>query len=92
MSITVRIPAMLREYVNQNPTVEISEAKTLNDVLLEIGNLNENIKKRIFNDEGQVQPYLNVFINNRESDEQGGLAAELNDGDEIYIIASIAGG
>lgn len=92
MSITVRLPALLRECVDQNRDIEVKAAKTLKDLLGELGKTNEKMEARIFDRSGNIQPYLNVFINNAQADSLGGLDVQLKDGDEVYIISSIAGG
>lgn len=92
MSITVRLPALLREYTDHQPSLEIESASNLSEVLQALGKMNSEMKARILNEKGDIQPYLNVFINNSECESMGGLNASLKDGDEIYIISSIAGG
>lgn len=44
------------------------------------------------NDEGQLQMNLEVFLNGENIRYREGLATQLIDGDEIHVIAHIAGG
>jgi molybdopterin converting factor small subunit len=43
-------------------------------------------------EQGRLRESLPVFVNGEHVRYRGGLQAELNDGDEVYIIPLIAGG
>ena len=50
------------------------------------------ILRRWCDDVGQLRVNLNVFLNSENIRYREGMATQLSDGDEVYVIAHIAGG
>ncbi|MCJ7567393.1 MAG: MoaD/ThiS family protein [Anaerolineales bacterium] len=50
------------------------------------------ILQRWCDEEGQLRGNLDVFLNGENIRYQEGLTTQLRDGDEVYVIAHIAGG
>jgi molybdopterin converting factor small subunit len=41
---------------------------------------------------GEVRPHVNIFVDDRNIRDSGGLGAPVHDGAEIYILPAISGG
>ncbi|MEM0118663.1 MAG: MoaD/ThiS family protein [Conexivisphaerales archaeon] len=46
-------------------------------------------RNRLFDDSGKIKKFLNLYVNGKR---QNDLEIQLNDGDEVSILPSVAGG
>jgi molybdopterin converting factor small subunit len=88
----IHIPTPLRPYAGKNATVDVPGG-TVADGLKALTERYPDLRKNIFNDEGKVRSFVNVYLN----DEDVRYLAQkdqspVKDGDQISIIPSIAGG
>lgn len=90
MSITVRIPTVLRRLTAGKDEVAAG-GSTVGEVFAELGREHQEFLGRI-TEGGEVRPFLNVFVNGDDIRFAQGLATPVKDGDEVSIIPSIAGG
>ena len=87
----VSIPTPLRPNTDGNATVEAAGA-TVGEVLADLGRQYPDINRRIFAGEGQLQQYVNVYVNDEDIRFMDELDTPVKDGDEVSIIPAIAGG
>ena len=93
MSISVRIPTILRTYTGGSATVELDAAvDTLQNALDALETSAPGIKARLVDDEGKLRRFINVYINDDDVRFLDGLATVLNDGAQISIVPAVAGG
>lgn len=93
MSISIRIPTILRTYTGGSATVEIEETVgTLQDAIDALEALAPGIKGRLLDDEGKLRRFINLYINDDDVRFLDGLASVLNDGTQISIVPAVAGG
>ncbi len=91
MSVKVRIPSPLRSYTNGADSVE-ADGATVGDVL---GNLQTKaavIETRLFKSAGQLNRFVNIYLNDEDIRFMQNLQTPVKTGDEISIIPAIAGG
>ncbi len=91
MSISVRIPSILRPYTSGSSEVE-ADGDTLATVL---DNLDANfpgIKARVLDDAGELRRFVNVYVGNEDVRFLDGLASPTPDGTQVSIIPAVAGG
>ena len=50
------------------------------------------IKKNLFNDDGSLRQYINIFINDVDIRDLDGIDSVLTETDEVSLIPAIAGG
>jgi len=50
------------------------------------------IEQRILNDQEQIRPYVNVFVNSINARDAKGEKTLLKDGDVVHVLPSVAGG
>lgn len=71
----------------------LAEAKDLDELLSEVDGEVEGFRDSICDEAGRVRTYVNVFVNEENvTRDPRGLAVPLHDGDEVYILANVAGG
>lgn len=91
MTITISIPTPLRNYTGNNKTVEI-DAKSVSEALEKLVVEYPKLKNHLFEDD-ELRNFVNIYVNDEDirylEDKQ---QTSLQDGDNVAIIPSIAGG
>ena len=91
MSISVRIPTILRTYTDG--VSEVSAAgDTLAEVLDDLDVSYPGIKGRILDEAGQLRRFVNVYVGNDDVRFLDHLATATPDGTQISVIPAVAGG
>jgi molybdopterin synthase sulfur carrier subunit len=91
MSVTVRIPTILRTYTGGSSEVT-AEGATLQEVLADLDRNHQGIAGRVLDDEGKLRRFVNVYVNDDDVRFTEGLATKTPDGAGISIIPAVAGG
>ncbi len=91
MAIKVRIPSPLRSYTNGADVVEASGA-TIGEVLNNLKEKANGIETRLFKAPGQLNRFVNVYLNDEDIRFQKNLETPVKEGDEVSIVPAIAGG
>jgi adenylyltransferase/sulfurtransferase len=87
----VLIPTPLRQFTGKQDAVAISGA-TVGEVLNALTAQFPDLRKQIFNDEGKVRSFVNVYLNDEDVRYLGKDETAAKDGDTISLVPSIAGG
>jgi len=90
-NITVRIPTPLRPFVEDAPVLK-ADAETVGAVLAQIGARHPGFLQRVMQAEGELRPYVNVFVGSENVKSVSGLDTPVTDGDVVSIIPAVAGG
>jgi len=85
------IPTPLRQFAEKNDTVEITGA-TVGEVLTGLITRFPDLKKNLYNDEGKLRSFVNVYLNDEDIRYTGKEATAVAEGDTLSIVPSIAGG
>ena len=91
MSVTVRIPTTLRPLSGGNSTVSV-EGATLGDVLANLEAAHPGFKDRLFDDNGGLRRFVNLFVADDDVRYLQGLETPVPAGDTVSIIPAVAGG
>jgi MoaD family protein len=91
MTINARIPHLLRELTGGKERIELA-ATTVGEALAELERAFPAVKKKICREDGSVEPFVNLYVNDEDIRFSNGLTTELNEGDVITILPMIAGG
>ena len=91
MAVTVRIPTTMRPISGGSSTVQVDGA-TLADVLANLEAAHPGFKERLFDDEGGLRKFVNVFVSDDDVRYLDGLATATPDGTTVSIIPAVAGG
>jgi len=89
MSVTVRVPTILRTYTDGSSevSVEVADGATLADVLAALEAAHAGISARVLDDAGALRRFVNVYV--RFAD---GLATPVPAGSTVSVIPAVAGG
>ena len=87
----ILIPTPLRQFAEKKDSVEVDGA-TVGEVLAALTTAYPDMKKNLFNDEGKLRSFVNVYVNDEDirflEKDKTAVAAI----DTISIVPSIAGG
>jgi len=74
-------------------TTEIKDAESISQLIEALcEKYNETFKDVLLDDDGTVRDYLKVMVNGEDIRDLDGTETKLNDGDEIVMFQTIAGG
>jgi MoaD family protein len=90
-NVTVHIPTALRQQVGDQETVELS-GSTVGDVLGTLTGQYPELGKRLYKSEGELNRFINVYVDDEDIRFLNNLDTELKGGEEIAIVPAIAGG
>jgi molybdopterin converting factor small subunit len=88
---TVRFPAVMKYYVNNQSEFSIS-ASTASELIQKIIEQYPAIKFHLVDAEGNVRRHFNIFVNGIHIRELKGMKTPLKEDDKVVLMASAAGG
>ena len=91
MSIKVTLPTALARHTEGQKTFN-SDAQDLPGLLQDVDARYPALAGNIKDDSGKLRKFINVYVNDEDIRFLGGDAHHFEDGDEIMLIPSIAGG
>ena len=91
MPITVRVPPALTKGKSGSDMLEMT-AQNLSELLSALENRYPGVRKSICDEAGKLNRFVNVFVNDEDIRFLGGEQYKFQDGDEVLLIPSIAGG
>jgi len=93
MSVTVKIqlPTPLRAYAERQSAVEVTAA-TAGEALRALVARHEALRRHLFDDQGRLRRYVNVYRNEEDIRYLAGDDTPLGASDTLTIVPSIAGG
>ena len=87
----LRIPTPLRTYTNGQRDVKVG-GSNISDALTDLTAQYPALKPHLFNDGGELRPFVNLFVGENNIKDLQGIHTPINDGEKILLIPSIAGG
>jgi molybdopterin synthase sulfur carrier subunit len=91
MSVSVRIPTILRSYTGGASEVDANGA-TLSAVLDSLEADHPGIRARILDEQGAIRRFVNVYVGNDDVRFLESLDTPTPDGTQISVIPAVAGG
>lgn len=73
----------------QTQATALTVRELLNNLSIEFG---DTFRKKLFDSKGELQGFVNVFVNNTDVRHLKDLDTDLKDGDEVLILPAVAGG
>jgi sulfur-carrier protein adenylyltransferase/sulfurtransferase len=87
----ILIPTPLRQYAGKQDAVQLA-GKTVGEVLHSLTSQYSDLRRHLYNDEGKLRSFVNVYVNDEDIRYLSKEATPLKDGDTVSIVPSIAGG
>ncbi len=87
---TVRIPPVLRENTGGTRSVDVS-GRTVAEALDDLFGKHPALRARV-TQEGELSPFINVYVNDRDVRYRDGLETALDADDTIILLPAMAGG
>lgn len=91
MSVTVRVPTILRAYTSGAAEVVV-EAATLADVVAALEGAYPGIGGRVLDEQGRLRRFVNVYVGDEDVRFADGLGTPTPDGCTVSVIPAVAGG
>jgi MoaD family protein len=88
---TVRIPPVLRPQTGGQPEIEV-EGANVGEVLRALTAAHPATKEQLFGPDGDLNRYVNVYLNDEDVRVLDGLDTAVSDGDTVVILPAMAGG
>jgi sulfur-carrier protein len=93
VSVTVRIPTILRSYSGGTSEVTVApDPATLAGVLVALDVQAPGIGARLLDDGGQIRRFMNIFVNDENVRFLAGLDTETPADTLVSVIPAVAGG
>lgn len=91
MPVKVRIPTPLRQLTAGVDAVDL-QAGTVGSLLAELSAKFEGMDKRLFKTPGELNRFVNIYVNDEDIRFLENLETPIKDGDNVSIVPAIAGG
>jgi MoaD family protein len=88
---TVKFPAVLRANVGGAREVE-TDGATIGDVLDGLVATYPSLKDQLFTEDGELNRFVNVYLNGQDVRYLDGQATAVDDRDEVRLLPAMAGG
>jgi MoaD family protein len=88
---TVRIPPVLRPKTGGNSEVD-ANGGNVGEVLRALTDAHPETSAQLFDGEGELNRYVNVYLNDEDVRVLQGLETSVSDGDTVVILPAMAGG
>ena len=87
----IKIPPVLRASVGGEREVEAS-GDDVGGVLRDLAAQHPELQSQLFGSDGNLNRYVNVYLNDEDVRVLGGLDTQVGDGDVLNILPAMAGG
>lgn len=91
MAVEVRLPNVLRPHAGGAATAS-AEGPTIGDVLRSLVAQYPGMGGQLLSDSGEMQKFVNVYVNDDDVRYLDKLDTKVSDGDTISILPAVAGG
>ncbi len=88
---TVKIPPVLRPSVGGEKEVQ-APGGNVGEVLRALAEQHPQTQSQLFSADGELNRYVNVYLNDEDVRVLGGLDTDVSEGDTLVILPAMAGG
>jgi molybdopterin converting factor small subunit len=92
MSVTLRVPTILRTLTGGAAEVPVEGAATLAELIDKVDAAHPGIRGRVLDDDGKIRRFVNVYVGEDDVRFAQGLDTPTPDGVTVSIIPAVAGG
>lgn len=91
MAVEVRVPTVLRDHTKGEKSVSASGA-TIAELIDDLEARYPGLRERMVTESGELQRFINVYLNDEDVRYLGALRTPVSDGDVLSILPAVAGG
>jgi sulfur-carrier protein len=88
---TIKVPPVLRPQTDGEPEVSV-EGGSVGEALQALAERYPATKDQLFSPEGELNRYVNVYLNDEDVRVLDGLATSASNSDTVVILPAMAGG
>lgn len=88
---SVKVPPVLRQYTGGATDVDVAGSK-VGEVLNALVDQFPETKAQLFSEEGELNRFVNVYLNDEDVRVLDGLETGVKDSDTVMILPAMAGG
>ena len=90
MPVTFSLPTVLARLADGRATIDAT-GETLGEVVAAVAERYPRLAPRLRDADGGPYPFVTYYLNDEDIRFRGGFAAPVREGDEITVVAAIAG-
>ena len=91
MAVTFSLPTVLAKLADGHSNIEAT-GSTLGDVVADIAGRYPRLAPRLRDEQGGPYPFVTFYLNDEDIRFRNGFSTPVREGDEITVVAAIAGG
>jgi molybdopterin converting factor small subunit len=91
MAVTFSLPTVLAKLADGHSNIEAT-GSTLGDVVADIAGRYPRLAPRLRDEQGGPYPFVTFYLNDEDIRFRSGFSTPVTEGDEITVVAAIAGG
>ncbi|MFN2544549.1 MAG: ubiquitin-like small modifier protein 1 [Actinomycetota bacterium] len=88
----MKLPTLLRQHAGGDAQVEGKGGGTLRELFQDLESRYPGITQRIIAEDGGLQRFVNVYLNDEDVRYLGSLETEVGEDDTVAILPAVAGG
>ena len=92
MKLKLKLLMPFKDVVGQESLILDIQGTTLQDLLDDLLSQYPKLKEKMLDSNGNIDSFVNIFVNDKPTFTNQESNIELNEGDEILIFPAIAGG
>lgn len=89
--VAIKIPTPLRRFAGDNAKVEV-QAETVGEAVRKLTEQHEALKNHLYDENGELRNFVNLYLNQKDVRTLQKDETPTQEGDELVIVPSIAGG
>ena len=89
MSVSVRIPTILRSYTEDSSQVT-AEGATLAEVLDSLESTYPGLKARVVDEDGKLRRFVNIYVDDEDIRFTGALGTPVSESSTVVILPAVA--
>lgn len=87
----IHIPTPLRQYAGKQSSVDV-KGSTVGEAMTALVAQHPDLRRHLYTEDGKLRAFVNLYVNDEDIRYLQKEATALNEGDNISIVPSIAGG
>ena len=91
MPVTFSLPTVLAKLADGRQTIDAS-GSTLGDAVADLAGRYPQLAPRLRDETGGPYPFVTFYLNDEDIRFRAGFATPVSEGDEVTVVAAIAGG